>query len=234
MEYGVHHSQRVKGKISDIKLQQGSVIRVRGNPPFPSDKFHVFVVLNADPTGDCVLVTVNGTTQYEHRASFYERIGIPRDKQPMLHIRTGTYDFFSRDTWIDCHRVLAFKLSQVRRRNILLINEKVSGKDLQWLIERVLESRRVKLRHKKLVDPNYVDHNQYKYPYQPGQNEPVKLTATADRQQGGVANQDGVVRCNEAIEQGESDQTDDQNDAERQGGLSQVSNQEQIDSLAAA
>lgn len=234
MEYGVHHSQRVRGKISDIKLQQGSVIRIRGNPPFPSDKFHVFVVLNADPTGDCVLVTVNGTTQYEHRASFYERIGIPRDKQPMLHIRTGTYDFFSRDTWIDCHRVLAFKLSQVRRRNILLINEKVSGKDLQWLIERVLESRRVKLRHKKLVDPNYVDHNQYKYPYQPGQNEPVKLTATADRQQGGVANQDGVVRRNEAIEQGESDQTDDQNDAERQGGLSQVSNQEQVDSLAAA
>ena len=234
MEYGVHHSQRVRGKISDIKLQQGSVIRIRGNPPFPSDKFHVFVVLNADPTGDCVLVTVNGTTQYEHRASFYERIGIPRDKQPMLHIRTGTYDFFSRDTWIDCHRVLAFKLSQVRRRNILLINEKVSGKDLQWLIERVLESRRVKLRHKKLVDPNYVDHNQYKYPYQTGQNEPVKLTATADRQQGGVANQDGVVRRNEAIEQGESDQTDDQNDAERQGGLSQVSNQEQVDSLAAA
>ena len=213
MEYGVHHSQRVRGKISDIKLQQGSVIRIRGNPPFPSDKFHVFVVLNADPTGDCVLVTVNGTTQYEHRASFYERIGIPRDKQPMLHIRTGTYDFFSRDTWIDCHRVLAFKLSQVRRRNILLINEKVSGKDLQWLIERVLESRRVN---------------------QPGQNEPVKLTATADRQQGGVANQDGVVRRNEAIEQGELDQTDDQNDAERQGGLSQVSNQEQVDSLAAA
>lgn len=234
MEYGVHHSQRIKGKISDIKLQQGSVIRVRGNPPFPSDKFHVFVVLNADPTGDCVLVTVNGTTQYEHRASFYERIGIPRDKQPMLHIRTGTYDFFSRDTWIDCHRVLAFKLSQVRRRNILLINEKVSDKDLQWLIERVLESRRVKLRHKKLVDPDYVDHNQYKYPYQPGQNEPVKLTATADRQQGGVANQDGVVRRNEAMEQGESDQTDGQNDAERQGGLSQVSNQEQVDSLAAA
>ena len=234
MEYGVHHSQRVRGKISDIKLQQGSVIRIRGNPPFSSDKFHVFVVLNADPTGDCVLVTVNGTTQYEHRASFYERIGIPRDKQPMLHIRTGAYDFFSRDTWIDCHRVLAFKLSQVRRRNILLINEKVSDKDLQWLVQKVLESRRVKLRHKKLVDPNYVDHNQYKYPYQPGQNEPVKLTATADRQQGGVANQDGVVRRNEAIEQGESDQTDDQNDAERQGGLSQVSNQEQVDSLAAA
>ena len=181
MEYGVHHSQRVRGKISDIKLQQGSVIRIRGNPPFPSDKFHVFVVLNADPTGDCVLVTVNGTTQYEHRASFYERIGIPRDKQPMLHIRTGTYDFFSRDTWIDCHRVLAFKLSQVRRRNILLINEKVSDKDLQWLVQKVLESRRVKLRHKKLVDPNYVDHNQYKYPYQPGQNEPANKSSLENK-----------------------------------------------------
>lgn len=163
--------------ISDIKLEQGSVIRIRGNPPFPSDKFHVFAVLNADPTGDCVLVTVNGTTQYEHRASFYERIGIPRDKQPMLHIRANTYDFFSRDTWIDCHRVLAFKLSQVRRRNILLINEKVSDADLQWLIQRVLESRRVKLRHKKLIDPTYVDHNQYKYPYQPGQNEPADTSS---------------------------------------------------------
>lgn len=234
MDNGVQHNKRVRGKISDIKLEQGSVIRIRGNPPFPSDKFHVFVVLNADPTGDCVLVTVNGTTQYEHRAQFYERIDIPRDKQPMLYIRANTYDFFSRDTWIDCHRVLAFKLSQVRRRNILLINEKVSDTDLQWLVQKVLESRRVKLRHKKLVDPNYVDHNQYKYPYQPGQNEPVKPTATADKQQGGVANQDGVVRRNEAIEQGESDQTGDQNDAEWQGGLSQVSNQEQVDSLAAA
>ena len=69
MDNGVQHNKQVRGKISDVKLEQGSVIRIRGNPPFPSDKFHVFVVLNADPTGDCVLVTVNGTTQYEHRAS---------------------------------------------------------------------------------------------------------------------------------------------------------------------
>ena len=151
----------------------------------------------------------------------------------MLHIRTGTYDFFSRDTWIDCHRVLAFKLSQVRRRNILLINEKVSGKDLQWLIERVLESRRVKLRHKKLVDPNYVDHNQYKYPYQPGQNEPVKPAATPT-EQGETAGQDEAVPRNEATEQSGLDHTSGQNNAKQQGELNQVGNHERVDGAVVA
>lgn len=233
MDNGVQHNKQVRGKISDVKLEQGSVIRIRGNPPFPSDRFHVFVVLNTDPTGDCVLVTVNGTTQYEHRAQFYERIGVPRDKQPMLHIRANTYDFFSRDTWIDCHRVLAFKLSQVRRRNILLINEKVSDKDLQWLIERVLESRRVKLRHKKLVDPTYVDHNQYKYPYQPGQNEPVKPAATPT-EQGETAGQDEAVTRNETTEQSGLDPTSGQNNAKQQGELNQVGNHERVDGAVVA
>lgn len=141
-------------------LRQGSVIRIKGDIPFCSNKYHVFIVLNheldEDKINEAILLTVNGTTQYEKRLQYYRSHGIAADDAPIVLINGGKYNFFSRDTWIDCSDISRFEFSKIDTGDILALDgEYIDNKDMDKIIKLVLQSDLIAPIYKRMIDPTY-------------------------------------------------------------------------------
>ena len=88
------------------------VFRYRGNPPFYSSTYHVFIII-ARIANNGSLVLVNGTSKIEERKTAIRLMGIDVDKT-LVYIPQKKYNFFSRETVIDCNSVKILNLEEIK------------------------------------------------------------------------------------------------------------------------
>lgn len=135
-------------------LEQGSVFRLKSAPPFESDRYHVFIVLNYNPSSHRALLLVNGTTQYLKRRDALRWANIDVDATT-VYIKGGVYSFFSEDTMIDCNSVHELTLTSEDFQNgrIIPVGDNISETDLTSIINAVLASPKVPDYQKEIIHP---------------------------------------------------------------------------------
>lgn len=127
-------------------LKRGDVIRIKSKPPFESEKYHFFVVLNIDPATEEVLLLVSGTSQVQKRLEV--RLKTSGDDGQYVNDTTkvfpdSSYTFFTAQTLFDCNEVHAVKLEIIERRNLLVNNFSLSNEDTLELVQKVGNSKLV-------------------------------------------------------------------------------------------
>lgn len=137
-------------------LKQGTIFRQKGDYPFQSDKYHIFVVLNYDPqTGD-ILLLVNGTSKVEKNIDYLNKIGVDTDATTVI-IEPGRYSFTPKETFFNCNSVKSFNIKNFSFEddNTLFLKEDLTPEDIQRIINATLASHSVSPDQKRLIDPNY-------------------------------------------------------------------------------
>lgn len=139
----------------DSSLKQGTLFRLKGNDPFRSDDYHVFIVLNYNPDTNEALILVNGTTKIEKRLDNLNKLGVDTMKTT-VRINAGKYSFFPKETMIDCNSVHTKRITidDFRLKNILPINDCLEDDDFEKIVSAVLESRQVSDNQKSLIRKN--------------------------------------------------------------------------------
>ena len=127
-------------------LKRGDIIRIKSNPPFESEKYHFFVVLNINPSTEEVLLLISGTSQVQKRLE--DRLRTNNNDGQYVQDTTrvfpeSTYDFFTTQTLFDCNQVHSVKLEVIKRRNLLVDNLSLSDEDTLDLVSKVGNSRLV-------------------------------------------------------------------------------------------
>ena len=79
-------------------LKRGDVIRIKSKPPFESEKYHFFVVLNIDPASEDVLLLVSGTSQVQKRLEVRRNVAV-------VFFRHGEGRVFVQNDQIDVGRI---------------------------------------------------------------------------------------------------------------------------------
>lgn len=117
-------------------LRQGSVFRLKGDIPFDSDCYHVFVVLNYDTNTGDVLFLVNGTSQVEKRWLALEDVQRIDAKSTTVYIKAGSYSFLSKDTLFDCNSVHCVNVNKLDLDNIKIISDDaLTQEDIDRLVK---------------------------------------------------------------------------------------------------
>lgn len=123
----------------ESNIRQGTLFRLKGEPPFESENFHVFIVLNRNWESGELLIVENGTTQIESRYHAIERMGLNPD-DVAVSIPANKYGFFSKDTMIDCSGVYEVDVNDIHFEasdRFLYINGKLDDDDLQKVLDAV-------------------------------------------------------------------------------------------------
>lgn len=133
-------------------LKRGDVLRIKGQPPFESDRYHFFVVLNVDPKSEEILLLVSGTSQVQKRLEI--RLRTSGDDGQYVQDTTkvfpeSAYDFLTMQTLFDCNEVHRVRLEVIERRNLLVDNFCLSSEDAEELVAKVGNSRLVEPRIKR-------------------------------------------------------------------------------------
>jgi hypothetical protein len=136
----------------DSGLKQGTLFRLKGNDPFRSDDYHVFIVLNYNPDTNEALILVNGTTKIEKRLDNLNKLGVDTMKTT-VRINAGKYSFFPKETMIDCNSVHTKRITMddFRLKNILPIDGCLEDDDFEKIVSAVLESKQVPDNQKSLI-----------------------------------------------------------------------------------
>ena len=138
-------------------LRQGTVFRLKGSQPFPSDKYHVFIVLNYDPQSGDFIYVANGISNYHKCLQVLHMQGIDSNTTT-VRIPPEKYSFFPKETMINCNN-----LSRVRLETIdfttsdiqIMHGQEIKGDDLQKIKDALCSSTKVSPHIKKLVDPAF-------------------------------------------------------------------------------
>lgn len=88
------------------------VFRYKGDPPFRSSTYHVFIII-ARIANDGRLFLVNGTSKIENRKTATRLMGIDAD-ETLVYIPLKKYNFFSRETVIDCNSVNVLNQEEIK------------------------------------------------------------------------------------------------------------------------
>ena len=88
------------------------VFRYKGDPPFRSSTYHVFIII-ARIANDGRLFLVNGTSKIENRKTATRLMGIDAD-ETLVYIPSKKYNFFSRETVIDCNSVNVLNQEEIK------------------------------------------------------------------------------------------------------------------------
>ena len=88
------------------------VFRYKGDPPFRSSTYHVFIII-ARIANDGSLVLVNGTSKIEERKTATRLMDIDAD-ETLVYIPSKKYNFFSRETVIDCNSVNVLNQEEIK------------------------------------------------------------------------------------------------------------------------
>lgn len=88
------------------------VFRYKGNPPFSSLTYHVFIII-ARIANDGSLVLVDGTSRVEERKKATRLMGVNID-ETLVYIPSKKYNFFSRETVIDCNSVNVLNQEEIK------------------------------------------------------------------------------------------------------------------------
>ena len=141
-------------------LCQGKVFLLKGDQPFCSDTYHVFVVLNYDPRSSELLYLVNGTSQILKSYKRLELLGVD-PKSTTVCMRAGEYKFISKDTMFNCNSVHVVSLSKIDFSSDMLKDitcDQLSQTDIESLIAATLASPAVSLHIKNKIQPNITPH----------------------------------------------------------------------------
>ena len=141
----------LKKKLFRNTLKQGSVFWMRGNKPFRSDTYHMFVVLNYEPkTGDA-LILVNGTSQVDKQLEYLRRTRVDVEATTLI-LEAGAYDFIAKRTLFNCNSVKEIKINSIPANgDMRFIGGELSEEDVTRLIRAVMASRNVLIRHKLML-----------------------------------------------------------------------------------
>lgn len=137
-------------------LRQGTLFRMRGDEPFPSSKYHVFIVLNYDPNTDEALILVNGTSQVDKRLNFYNKYHPNLDPEnTTVVLEAGKYPFFPEKTLVDCNSVKTCRINpeHFENGNLIMMDNSLSDDDMEYIINGVICRRRVSQFIKSKVKP---------------------------------------------------------------------------------
>ena len=142
MEFNDIDEAQKKTFIENIK--QGTLFRLKGDKPFQSEDYHVFVVLNANwQTGE-ILYLENGTSKVEKRRQILREIGF-NPEEVTVEIPAGRYSFFTKDTLIDCHDVSAITIDEMNfgNNNFIYLEDSLSDEDLSRILRAVNSSPQI-------------------------------------------------------------------------------------------
>jgi hypothetical protein len=138
-------------------LQRGDVLRIKSDPPFESNDYHFFVVLNVEPATEDILLLVSGTSQIQKRLE--ARLRISDNDEQYVNDTTkvfpsSSYDFFTKQTLFDCNEVHKVKLEIIERKNLLVNGFSLSENDVMALVAKVGNSKLVEPRIKRQLGLN--------------------------------------------------------------------------------
>ena len=124
------------------RLKRGTIFRLKGNRPFPSESYHLFVVLNYDPQKEKILLLVNGTSQVKKRWDAIERTGRIDAGKTTVFIRAGTYSFITKDTLFNCNEVHEINVSDLDFNSdaVKNIQDELSEVDIEKMVQAALAS----------------------------------------------------------------------------------------------
>ena len=119
-------------------LKQGFIFRLKGDEPFESSDYHVFVVLNYSPNTGKLLYLVNGTSQVQKRLRNLWANDVDTNATTVA-ILAGKYSFFPKDTLIDCNSVSELDVSNVNFSDdtVELIYSELDTGDVQAIVDAV-------------------------------------------------------------------------------------------------
>lgn len=122
-------------------LKQGAVFRLKGDIPFESECYHVFVVLNYDVSTGEILFLVNGTSQVAKRWLALEDVRGIDARSTTVYMRAGSYGFLPKDTLFDCNSVHCVNIDALDLDNIEMITgEVLTEEDVERLVRAALAS----------------------------------------------------------------------------------------------
>lgn len=139
-------SSEIKKQAFINTLKQGTVFRLKGPIPFPSDDYHVFVVLNYDPQSDELLLLVNGTSKVEKKLQYLRRVYQENTSKTSVILEADSYHFISKRTIIDCNEVKTINLNSIDfNTNALkaITSDELSDNDIDRIVTSVLNSTNV-------------------------------------------------------------------------------------------
>jgi hypothetical protein len=125
-------------------LRQGTLLKISGTYPFDTPRPHRFIVLNASPDEETLIVAPHAThnVQIESEKAYGQNEDVVKT---VVVFRPNTYGFFPRQTAVNCNELhlMSFqKLAEAMARGDLVIqtNETLNSTDLQKVIEGALAS----------------------------------------------------------------------------------------------
>lgn len=135
-------------------LKQGTVFRLKGDIPFESDKYHIFIVLNNEPQSDTILLLVNGTSKVEKKLRVLHHIYHDNTNKTFVIIEANAYQFITKQTIIDCNEVNAIDVNAINFNSDdfkPIISDELSQNDIDRVINSVLNSTNVSDHIKKKI-----------------------------------------------------------------------------------
>lgn len=126
------------------------VFRYKGDPPFHSETYHIFIILHRTiETGELLLV--NGSSKFEKRLLTLERMDLNPEKT-LVDINPGAYSFFPERTAIDCNTIHSINLKNLKLEDFSYVpNGIMSDDDMSRIVSGVKNSSMVSSRVKDLL-----------------------------------------------------------------------------------
>lgn len=125
-------------------MRQGLIVEISGDYPFPTPHSHRFVILNANPDDETLIVAPHATHQVEKEINK----AYIRDEDPLTIavIAPNKYRFFPKETAFNCNELEPMtleRLAESLNEGNLRINfhELLDPEDLQKIIEGALASK---------------------------------------------------------------------------------------------
>ncbi|MBQ9016961.1 hypothetical protein IJ103_01800 [Candidatus Saccharibacteria bacterium] len=128
----------LKRKTFEEHIAQGTLFRLRGEKPFESLDYHVFIVLNADWENGELLYLENGTSKIEKRKQTLLAMGL-NPEEVSVEIPANKYSFFTKDTLIDCHDISSISLEQIdfSGNDFIYLDDSLSEDDLSKILRAI-------------------------------------------------------------------------------------------------
>lgn len=138
-----------------VSLTRGAVYKMIGKPPFESDRFHHFVVLNFNPTKEEIIIVANGTSQTVRKLTLSSNAALD-----VAIIPPGKYPFFPKQTAFDCGNSvyqMDFRtlLEKLKKKELEIITQRMDEEDLADIADRVLSSKNHAESIKRPIRPSW-------------------------------------------------------------------------------
>ena len=151
-------SSNIQKKVFENSLKQGSVFRLKGDTPFKSEDYHIFVVLNYSPQSDEALLLVNGTSKVGKKKAILSKIYPSEVEQTTVILEANSYSFITKQTIIDCNDVKMVDLNVINfSSNDIkpITSSELSREDIGKIVSATLNSPAVSENIKQKIKPLY-------------------------------------------------------------------------------